>query len=180
MIWAAIKHWVLGLVNYLTKCYETIESLVTETWESRESTARQSLLLDLFKLFWWRLFNAAGHITSCCTGSPHSDSHHRAIRAPAGYQAAVELPFDELIGIIPIDWDRWNFRTLVSAWFYGAPREIRTPDLVVRSHASVLTFTSIMIYPIGHWVPMKIRVRASYDPLIVATSGLYGPAVGQQ
>jgi len=27
---------------------------------------------------------------------------------------------------------------------------------------------------------MKIRVRDSYDPLIVVTSGLYEPAVGQQ
>ena len=45
----------------------------------------------------------------------HSDSHHRAIRAPAGYQAAVELPFGVLIGIKQIDWDRGSFRTLASA-----------------------------------------------------------------
>ena len=44
----------------------------------------------------------------------HSDSHHRAIRAPAGYQAAIEPPFDDLIGIIPIDWDGGILRTLVS------------------------------------------------------------------
>ena len=40
VVWSAIKHWVLRLESYLAKCYETIESLVTETWESRESTAR--------------------------------------------------------------------------------------------------------------------------------------------
>ncbi|SVB05464.1 uncharacterized protein METZ01_LOCUS158318, partial [marine metagenome] len=46
--------------------------------------------------------------TQCFTVTPTTED----MRAPTGYQAAVELPFDDLIGTIPIDWDRGNFKTL--------------------------------------------------------------------
>ena len=59
--------------------------------------------------------------------------------------AVVEPPFDDLIGIIPIDWDGGIFRTLVSICFYGAPGEIRTPDLVVRSHAPKMMFQPFIV-----------------------------------
>jgi hypothetical protein len=44
----------------------------------------------------------------------------------------------------------------VSSCFYGAPGEIRTPDLVVRSHAFFFAFITRIIDPIGHWVSHEI------------------------
>ena len=43
--------------------------------------------------------------------------------------------FGVLHGADEILWGSWIFMIVVSACFYGAPGEIRTPDLVVRSHA---------------------------------------------
>ena len=69
----------------------------------------------------------------------------------------------------------------VSGCFYGAPGEIRTPDLVVRSHALVFTFGSVIIELFYNAPPIEIRVRASYGPLNVVTIGLHGGIkVGQQ
>ena len=42
--------------------------------------------------------------------------------------------FGVLHGADEILWGSWIFMIVVSACFYGAPGEIRTPDLVVRSH----------------------------------------------
>ena len=43
--------------------------------------------------------------------------------------------FGVLHGADEILWGSWIFIIVVSACFYGAPGEIRTPDLVVPSHA---------------------------------------------
>ena len=43
--------------------------------------------------------------------------------------------FGVLHGADEILWGSWILMIVVSACFYGAPGEIRTPDLVVRSHA---------------------------------------------
>ena len=47
-------------------------------------------------------------------------------------------------------WGSCIFMIAVSAWFYGAPGEIRTPDLVVRSHA---------LYP----TELRARIRKAAD-----------------
>ena len=70
---------------------------------------------------------------------------------------------------------------VISACFYGAPGEIRTPDLVVRSHALVFAFTPVIIELFYYAPPIEIRVRASYSPLNIGTIGLHGGIkVGQQ
>ena len=42
---------------------------------------------------------------------------------------------NEVMGELEVLLGREIFETLVSICFYGAPGEIQTPDLVVRSHA---------------------------------------------
>ena len=64
---------------------------------------------------------------------------------------------------------------------FGAPGEIRTPDLMVRSHALVFAFTPVIIELFYNGPPIEMRVRASYGPLNVVTIGLNGGIkVGQQ
>ena len=68
----------------------------------------------------------------------------------------------------------------VSGCFYGAPGEIRTPDLVVRSHALFFAFApvNIALFYIGY--PTVSGDRASYGPLNIVTIGYCGTTVGQQ
>ena len=68
----------------------------------------------------------------------------------------------------------------VSGCFYGAPGEIRTPDLVVRSHALVFAFTPVIIELFYNDYPTFSEDRASYGPLNVVTIGFCGIRVGQQ
>ena len=68
----------------------------------------------------------------------------------------------------------------VSGCFYGAPGEIRTPDLVVRSHALVFAFTPAIIELFYNGYPTVSGDRASYGPLNVVTIGFCGIKVGQQ
>ena len=65
-------------------------------------------------------------------------------------QLADYTRFGVLIGGIWFDWGEFSFMIVISAWFYGAPGEIRTPDLVVRSHA---------LYP----TELRARIRTSQN-----------------
>ena len=53
----------------------------------------------------------------------------------------------------------------VSGCFYGAPGEIRTPDLVVRSHALFFAFAPVNIALFYSGCPTVSGDRASYGPL---------------
>ena len=68
----------------------------------------------------------------------------------------------------------------VSGCFYGAPGEIRTPDLVVRSHALVFAFAPGIIALFYNGCPTVSGDRASYGPLMVVTIGFCGTTAGQQ
>ena len=69
---------------------------------------------------------------------------------------------------------------MVSLLFIGAPGEIRTPDLVVRSHALFFAFAPVNIALFYNGYPTVSGDRASYGPLNIVTIGYCGIKVGQQ
>ena len=62
----------------------------------------------------------------------------------------------------------------VSGCIYGAPGEIRTPDLVVRSHASVFAFTSVIIELFYNRCPNHFTVWVVLDSFELVSPTLIG------
>ena len=83
-------------------------------------------------------------------------------------------------GTITLIWDSPHSKGVLKPYEHGAPGEIRTPDLVVRSHALFFAFTPVIIELFYNGYPTVSGDWASYGPLNVVTIGFCGIKVGQQ
>ena len=69
---------------------------------------------------------------------------------------SFERRTEYLFGNFWIIWELLNFQIILSHCFNGVPGEIRTPDLVVRSHAFENAFHTMIYDTIVQWLSQII------------------------